>query len=836
MSSRFSIPQIFMIVKLLLLKFVMFMGLLLFQGSRIAMLQERLRILVVGSGGREHALAWRLSKSSLVESVFCAPGNGGTEAQEASKISNIGITSDDYPALVSFAQKENVNLVVPGPEAPLVDGIQGYFQAVGIRCFGPSKAAAQMEGSKAFSKDFMKRHNIPTAQYENFNNYEAACKYLNSIEHNVVIKASGLAAGKGVIMPQNKEEALQAVKEMMLDHQFGEAGDEIVIEEFLEGDELSILSFSDGYTIRSLPPAQDHKRILDGDQGPNTGGMGCYAPTRIASKEVMAEIDKTIVQPSVDGMRREGIPFVGILFTGLMMTKNGPKVLEYNVRGGDPETQTLLPLLSDDTDLAEIMVACTEHWLDGVNIKVEPRFAATVIAVAEGYPGPYAKGVGITLDTPAPDTLIFHAGTKIVQNHLQSAGGRVIAATATADTLEDAVKKAYSGISTIHFQGMHYRKDIAHRAFRKPTQVEGLTYAAAGVSIDAGNALVNRIKASVARTKRPGSDAVIGGFGGAFSLAASNSGFHSASPTLIGAIDGVGTKLKVAHEMGIHNTVGIDLVAMNVNDLVVQGAEPLLFLDCYSCGKLDVDTAAAFVSGVADGCVESGCALVGGETAEMPGLFIDGAYDAVGAAIGAIDANTHPILPLTDQMKPGDILLGLSSSGPHSNAYSLVRKIVEQSGLSYHDPPPFHTSAASLGAALLTPTRIYVKPLLSALATFNTGTINIKGLAHITGGGLVENVPRALPRNLCAEIDVATWPLPSIFRWLKQSGNVSAVEMGRALNNGIGMVMVVSEDKAEDIKIHLEQQGETVFVIGSLTEKGNESNEGCVLKNMSTWE
>ncbi|OAX78810.1 phosphoribosylamine-glycine ligase, partial [Emergomyces africanus] len=510
------------------------------------MLQERLRVLVVGSGGREHALAWKLSHSPLVDIVYVAPGNGGTAAGEP-KITNVDIKVDDYPGLVAFSQKNNVNLVVPGPEAPLVDGIQKFFQSVGIRCFGPSQAAARMEGSKTFSKDFMKRHNIPTAAYENFSDFAAASKYLDSGSHDVVIKASGLAAGKGVIIPQSKEEAQKALREIMLDRQFGEAGDEVVIEEFLEGDELSILTFSDGYTVRSLPPAQDHKRIFDGDQGPNTGGMGCYAPTRIASTEVLEEIDRTVIIPTINGMRREGFPFVGILFTGLMMTKNGPKVLEYNVRGGDPETQTLLPLLSDDTDLAEVMVACTDHWLDGVSIKIEPKFSATVIAVAEGYPGSYAKGRDITLNTPAADTLIFHAGTTLANSQLKTSGGRVIAATSTAPTLEAAVKNSYTGISTIHFQGMHYRKDIAHRAFRSPSttatststsNAEPLTYATAGVSIDAGNDLVKQIKANVAQTRRPGTDAVIGGFGGTFSLSTCNSGFHPSSPTLIGAIDG----------------------------------------------------------------------------------------------------------------------------------------------------------------------------------------------------------------------------------------------------------------------------------------------------------
>lgn len=270
------------------------------------MTKDQLRVLVVGNGGREHAFAWKLSQSPLVDVVWVAPGNGGTGRRASSKIANANIKGDDYPGLVAFAQENGINLVVPGSEATLVDGIHGYFQAVGIRVFGPSKVAARLEGSKTFSKDFMKSHNIPTAVYRNFTDYEPARKYLDSVDHNVVIKADGLAGGKGVIIPTSKEEAHQALREMMVDHQFGKAGNEVVIEEYLEGDELSIVTFTDGYTIRSLPPAQDHKRIFDGDQGPNTGGMGCYAPTRIAPKEVMEEIDRVIVQPTVDGMRKDG--------------------------------------------------------------------------------------------------------------------------------------------------------------------------------------------------------------------------------------------------------------------------------------------------------------------------------------------------------------------------------------------------------------------------------------------------------------------------------------------------------------------------------------------------
>jgi phosphoribosylamine--glycine ligase/phosphoribosylformylglycinamidine cyclo-ligase len=422
----------------------------------------------------------------------------------------------------------------------------------------------------------------------------------------------------------------------------------------------------------------------------------------------------------------------------------------------------------------------------------------------------------------------------------------VIAATATAPTLEDAIKRSYTGISTIHFDGMHYRKDIAHRAFKTNNNSStGLTYASAGVSIDAGNDLVNRIKSCVARTRRAGSDAIIGGFGGAFSLAAANSGYHSSSPTLIGAIDGVGTKLKIAHAMGIHNTVGIDLVAMNVNDLVVQGAEPLFFLDCYSCSSLNVETASAFVSGVADGCVQAGCALVGGETAEMPGLFVGDSYDAVGAAVGAINTNDSSenggILPNTSAMKLGDIILGLASSGPHSNGYSLIRKIVERSGLSYSDTAPFntntHTSSSqsqSVGLALLTPTRIYVKPLLAALSKSSN---SIKGLAHITGGGLLENVPRMLPAHLSAAIDTATWPFPDVFRWLKATGGVSALEMGRAFNCGVGMVVVVEKGVEDAVASVLEESGERVWKIGELVERvADGKDEGCRLKNLDRWD
>ncbi|KAM0334084.1 hypothetical protein ACHAQA_001104 [Verticillium albo-atrum] len=793
-----------------------------------------MRILLIGNGGREHALAWKLSQSPAVEAIFAIPGNGGTAT--CPKVTNVSsVAADDYPALVEFAKSNSITLVVPGPEAPLVDGVEGYFRDAAIPCFGPSKEAARMEGSKTFSKDFMKKHNIPTAAYENFSDYNQAIAYLDRISHNVVIKATGLAAGKGVIIPTSKDEAKAAIKQIMVDKAFGDAGQEVVIEEFLTGDELSILTFSDGTHTLSLPPAQDHKRIGDGDQGPNTGGMGCYAPTTIATEALIKRIEEEVVQPTIRGMRQDGMPFRGVLFTGLMIGPDGPKTLEYNVRFGDPETQTVLPLLSADTDLAEIMLACTAHEarLDCVKVKIEPKFSATVVVAAGGYPEAYVKGTPMNVQaSSSPDITVFHAGTKLTaEGQLQTSGGRVIAVNATAaESLEAAVNKAYQeGIKLIQFENMYYRKDIAHRAFRnKASEKEALTYAGAGVSVDAGNDFVERIKKAVRATKQPGADAEIGGFGGEVDLAKCGIQAEDGQlPIVVGAIDGVGTKLLIAQKMGKHDTVGIDLVAMNVNDLVVQGARPLMFLDYYGCSKLDLSTAASFVEGVAAGCIDAGCTLVGGETAEMPGMYQKDDYDAAGCAVGVMTGRQR--LPRTQDMTEGDVLLGLASSGVHSNGFSLVRKIVEREGLQYSDSAPWD-QGRSVGENLLTPTRIYVKSLRGVV---EKGLV--KGLAHITGGGLIDNVPRMLPDELAAEIDLTSWQVPAVFKWLKVNGNVEALQMCRTFNMGIGMVVAVGTDQVEGTVAALEAAGEKVSRIGRLVKR---EGEACVMTNMTAvaWE
>jgi len=355
------------------------------------------------------------------------------------------------------------------------------------------------------------------------------------------------------------------------------------------------------------------------------------------------------------------------------------------------------------------------------------------------------------------------------------------------------------------------------------TKTSGMTYADAGVSIDAGNNFVTAIKSAVASTKRPGADAVIGGFGGAVDLYAAG---YKETPIIIQAIDGIGTKLKVAFAMDKFDTVGIDLVAMNVNDLVVQGAEPLTFLDYYACSKLDIADAAACVQGIAAGCRESNCALIGGETAEMPGMYAGKEFDAAGCATGAI-ARNRTILPDLSSMLEDDVLIALPSNGVHSNGFSLVRRIVEAQGLSYHDTCPWDNST-TLGAALLTPTRIYVRPLLAAVKKDL-----LKGMAHITGGGLYDNVPRMLPKHLSAEIDVRTWDVPAVFKWLRKAGNVQAVEFARTWNTGLGMVCVVAKDKVQEAVRVLEENGERVKIIGSLVKRGDD--EGTILKNLEAW-
>ncbi|HBF8412727.1 phosphoribosylamine--glycine ligase [Clostridioides difficile] len=414
-----------------------------------------MKILVVGGGGREHAICWKLSKEKNVEKVYCAPGNAGIT--NVAECVNIGDTNIEE--LLKFAKENEIGLTIVGPEVPLVMGIVDEFEKEGLRVFGPNKKCAQLEGSKAFSKEFMIKHNIPTAKYKEYTNLEEAISEIDSFGYPVVIKADGLAAGKGVVIPENREDAIATLKEMMSDKKFGAAGDKIVIEEFLKGIETSILAFVDNDTIVPMASAKDHKKVNNYEQGPNTGGMGTFSPSEIYTEELANKVKETVLEKTLEGFKKDGLNFKGILFVGLMITEDGEKVLEYNVRFGDPETQSVLFRL--ETDLHEIMETILDNKLKDIEINYSDDEAVCVMLTSGGYPDSYEKGKIITgLENLDDDIVVFHSGTKMFDGNLVTNGGRVIGITAKSTTVKDAAEKVYENIKKINFEGMHYRTDI----------------------------------------------------------------------------------------------------------------------------------------------------------------------------------------------------------------------------------------------------------------------------------------------------------------------------------------------------------------------------------------
>eukprot|EP01127_Copromyxa_protea_P014504 TRINITY_DN4050_c0_g1_i1.p1 TRINITY_DN4050_c0_g1~~TRINITY_DN4050_c0_g1_i1.p1 ORF type:complete len:993 (+),score=204.87 TRINITY_DN4050_c0_g1_i1:15-2993(+) len=972
-------------------------------------MSDPVSLLVVGGGGREHALVWSLLKSDQCNKILWTPGNKAV-VKDQKKVECLPALTNAQ--IVEKAKEEKVSWVVVGPEIPLAEGLADDLENAGILCFGPKQQAARIESSKAFSKDFMVRHDIPTADYKTFTDVSEALAYVDSVGPNIVIKASGLAAGKGVILPSTVEEAKAAVEDIMVQKAFGGAGDSVVIEELLEGPEASFLVFTDGTRFASMPPAQDHKRVGDGDQGPNTGGMGVIAPSPTVTPEIMREVQEKIIAPAIKGMREEGYPFVGVLYAGVMLTPKGPKTLEYNCRFGDPETQVLLPLLK--SDLVAVMRACVTGTLDPELVEFHSgKVATSVVAASGGYPGSYPKGktiYGISEAESYPEVTVFHSGTTLSSSQtVETSGGRVLCVTALGPDFSTSLRRSYGAMNRICFEGMQYRKDIGAKVLppvriavlgstrgtdmqaiidaikekkihaeitmvvsnqknayilerakehaipfcylpckkgqtreswdsvaiqliesggpvdvvmligfmrilspvfvnhfknklinvhpsllpefaggmdmnvheeviksgkevtgctvhfvteevdageiilqkkcnvtkdetpdtlkAKVQALEGeclveivrkvqrrdlhpqssvsVTYKDAGVDIEAGDDLVDRIKPFCKATSRPGSDAVIGGFGGIFDLKAA--GF--VDPLLVSGTDGVGTKLEIARMAGIHNTVGIDLVAMCVNDILVQGAEPLFFLDYFATGKLDVGEAAQVVQGIAHACKESGCALLGGETAEMPGMYKPGDYDIAGFAVGAVDRNL--LIPREPtEIADGDVLIALLSSGFHSNGFSLVRHLLATNHISPHSPPQWvqkDNKHKRICDALLEPTRLYVKALVPIL---KKGLI--KAAAHITGGGILGNLPRVLggldenETDLRFEVDMSTWDIPEMIKYFIKLGNLKVSEAVTTWNCGLGMILVVGKDQAEKVLGELREIQEEAIVIGKV--------------------
>ncbi len=423
------------------------------------------KLLVIGSGGREHALAWKLAQGEGVEHVYIAPGNAGT-AQDH-KLSNVALAVDDFEGLADFAKNNDIEFTVVGPEAPLVDGIVDYFRKQDLLCFGPTAKAAQLEGSKSFTKDFLARHNIPTAKYQTFTSPQEAKAYVRGQGAPIVVKADGLAAGKGVIVAMTVEEANSAIDDMLEGNQFGEAGHRVVVEEFLEGEEASFIVVTDGEQVVCMATSQDHKRVGEGDTGPNTGGMGAYSPAPVVTSEVEKKILDQVITPTINGLRNEDNRYLGFLYAGLMINDAGePKVIEYNCRFGDPETQPIMMRL--ESDLAELCRCTLNGSLESYDIKWSDKSSLGVVLAAEGYPSNYEKGLEISGLTPNNDhsTAVFHAGTKQVDDKVVTNGGRVLCATALGSDIKEAKQKAYALVDNIGWQGMFYRSDIGYRALK----------------------------------------------------------------------------------------------------------------------------------------------------------------------------------------------------------------------------------------------------------------------------------------------------------------------------------------------------------------------------------
>ena len=737
-----------------------------------------MRVLVIGAGGREHAIALNCRTSG--HEVIMIPDVTGLEQHLL-----------------------DIDLVIPGPEAALVAGVAAICAAAGVPCFGPTAELARLESSKAHARDVTTRLGIPGPRWSRFDSgaVDEALDWWRALGSPVVVKQDGLAAGKGVVVPTDDSSTIDAITALAGRGAF-------LLEERMSGPECSLLALCDGTTAIALPLAQDHKRIGEGDRGPNTGGMGAYAP---APLDVDVEgLVATFITPVLEDLRAAGTPYIGVLYAGLMITESGPRLVEYNCRFGDPEAQAVIPML--DLDLADAALAATEGALSthpiATGVPLRAASACTVVAAAPGYPGTPAVGAPVLATTFTSTTvagssidderaLLFPAG---IDAEGRVSGGRVLAVTGLGDDLGSARDRAYSALDGIAFEGMQVRRDIGWRAPGATMR----SYAESGVDIDEGTRAVDGMRAAVERTLGPDVLRGVGSFGGVISLARL-AGLNE--PVLVASTDGVGTKVELAARLGRVRGVGADIVNHCIDDVLVQSAKPLMFLDYVAASKLDAALVAEVVSGMAEACEAAGCALLGGETAEMPGVYADGAFDVAGTLIGY--AERSALLP-TDDVAPGDVLIALASSGPHTNGYSLLRRLFRWFPM---DAVPLGLDRP-LGEALLEPHRSYLEVIAPLLD--DADGPRIKALAHITGGGLPENLPRVLPDGVDAEVTLGSWPVPPLFALVRDLlPGMDARELHRTLNMGVGMVIVCAEADADGIRSAID---EDTWVIGRLVE------------------
>jgi len=769
-------------------------------------------VLVIGHGGAEHALAWKISLSHEVGCVYVAPGNGGTIGQQTFNSGHPehhhGCKPDTAPLIPvdvplapplfkevrDFCKERAITLAVVGSEQMLTKGLADVLRGAGVPVFGPSQAAAEIDSSRAFSRSFAQKQGVQ------------------------------------MVDPPHDEAAL---------------------EEWPRGAEVSVLTFTDGMCHTVFPAAvQDHKRSLHQDRGTITDGMGAFAPSLLVNADMLARIEKDVIRPVLDGLREDERPFVGCLHTELVIMPSGPKVLAFRCCLGDPAAQAALPLF--DGDLFEVLSACARTRLQGSPLHVMPETSVVAVVMASGgYPGTFRRGFAVTGLERAlcvPGAHIFHSGTALedecacpetpskskalvrmstlnniappqISHRLASCGGRVLTVAAVGRGLTEARERAYVGVRAVNFTDAWYRHDIAAIptftnedeakpaavTFHPPPRPEEFTYRAAGVDNDAREAAMASFKPLARRTR------VMSTSGSVESDAKTcdvTSMMQDGRRTLISTTANVGTKMVVAAKCDRFDTVGIDLVALCANHLAARGAEPLFFHEHLSTAKLDGRQAMEMVKGVAEGCVEAGCALMDTGVAELPGILGPNGYDFVGFAVGAV--NPEALLPNMSAMKGGDVLIALPASGMHSNGFSLVRCIIRAAGLEYSQAAPFDPTR-SLGDALLPASRIYVKPVLS-LAKEGL----LLGAAQVASGGLARCFDEVLPSHLAANIRAAAWELPVAFRWLAAVGKIRSKELSSTFNCGLGMVLVVSQENVDKVMHLLRDQREEPVVIGEL--------------------
>ncbi len=712
-----------------------------------------MRVLVIGAGGRESAIAWACRRH-------------GHE---------VTITPDLAPDAIA-------DLVIVGPETALAAGVADECKRRRIPCFGPTADVARLESSKGYAREVANALGLPSPQHLATTSLNEAIAWWRALGAPIVVKQDGLAAGKGVVVPATDEATVEAIETLS-------ALGTIVLEERLSGPECSLMALCDGKVARPLPVAQDHKRIGEGDTGPNTGGMGAYAP---APTGYDAEaLTATFIQPVINHLAAAGTPYVGVLYAGLMLTADGPRLIEFNCRFGDPEAQAVLPLI--ESDVAELLLACCNGTLSVSSLTIRDGAACTVVAAAPGYPTNPIVGHTITgLDHDDTDeSLVFLAGA----HGTTVTGGRALAVTGLGHSLAAARDNAYARMSTIHFDGMQVRRDIGWRAIAAMLT----SYAATGVDIDEGTRAVNHMKQAVERTHGPAVLRGVGSFGGAFSGKAIKA---MDEPVLVASTDGVGTKVELAARLGRYRGVGADIVNHCIDDVLVQGARPLFFLDYIASSKIHAEHVAEVVTGMAEACEAAGCALLGGETAEMPGVYAPGAFDIAGTLVGVVEQ--RDMLP-RGELHVGDALIGIASNGPHTNGYSLLRKIFEWLPMD-SVPEGFDRP---LGEALLVPHRSYLDVLTAALASGK-----VKSLAHITGGGLPENLPRVLPDDCDVTIALGSWPVPALFQLVREvATQLDTYELYRTLNMGVGMVAVCAAADLEAVQRLID---EPTWIIGEV--------------------